>query len=38
MTKDIAEAIESALSPLGVGVVVEATHMVKHFFLASLGI
>jgi GTP cyclohydrolase IA len=31
MTKDIAEAIESVLSPLGVGVVVEASHMVKLF-------
>lgn len=28
MTKDIAEAIESVLSPLGVGVVIEASHMV----------
>ncbi|CRL06695.1 CLUMA_CG019474, isoform A [Clunio marinus] len=27
MTKDIAEAIDSALSPLGVGVVIEASHM-----------
>lgn len=29
MTKDIAEAIESTLSPLGVAVVIEAQHMVK---------
>lgn len=28
MTKDIAEAIDTALSPLGVGVVIEASHMV----------
>jgi GTP cyclohydrolase I len=31
MTKDIAAAIESVLSPLGVGVVIEASHMVKLF-------
>lgn len=35
MTKDIAEAIESALSPLGVGVVIEAKHMVNETFLES---
>lgn len=29
MTKDIAEAIERVLSPLGVGVVIEAAHMVN---------
>lgn len=33
MTKDIAEAIDTALSPLGVGVVVEASHMVNETFL-----
>lgn len=35
MTKDIAEAIESALSPLGVGVVIEAKHMVNETLLES---
>lgn len=29
MTKDIAEAIDAVLSPLGVGVVIEASHMVR---------
>lgn len=29
MTKDIAEAVSQALSPLGVGVVIEAAHMVS---------
>lgn len=29
MTKDIAEAIQSVLQPLGVGVVIEASHMVR---------
>jgi GTP cyclohydrolase I len=32
MTKDIAEAVQTALSPLGVGVVIEASHMVKETF------
>lgn len=38
MTKDIAEAIDSALAPLGVGVVIEAAHMVKLaiYFFATL--
>lgn len=31
LTKEIAEAIERALHPLGVGVVIEATHMVRKF-------
>ena len=29
MTKEIAEAIDRALNPLGVGVIVEAAHMVS---------
>lgn len=29
MTKDIAEAIDEALTPLGIGVVIEARHMVS---------
>lgn len=35
MTKDIAEAIDSVLSPLGVGVVIEAAHMVSETLLAT---
>jgi hypothetical protein len=31
MTKEIAEAIDQALNPLGVGVVIEASHMVIFF-------
>ena len=33
MTKEIAEAIDEVLSPLGVGVVIEASHMVKNKIL-----
>lgn len=36
MTKDIAEAIDSALSPLGVGVVIEAKHMVTKLLFESV--
>lgn len=32
MTKDIAEAIDEVLTPLGVGVVIEARHMVRETF------
>lgn len=35
MTKDIAEAIDEALAPLGVGVVIEARHMVSSMFFSS---
>ena len=35
MTKDIAAAIDEVLSPLGVGVVIEASHMVGETFFAK---
>lgn len=38
MTKDIAEAIDEALAPLGIGVVIEARHMVSETFNAQLDI
>ena len=35
MSKDIAAAIDSVLAPLGVGVVIEAAHMVKSLCIDS---
>lgn len=32
LTKEIAEAIDKILLPQGVGVVIEATHMVRQIF------